>query len=77
MDKFRLRASLGKIKELHLKLNKTKKMRNDSNMSDFLSSPFPPVMVDLAAGKFLKIEARVQDLWLDMSSGPKWPKCNF
>ena len=24
----------------------------------------------------MKIEARVQDLWLDMSFGPKWPKAN-
>ena len=26
---------------------------------------------------FVKIGARVLDLWLDMSSGPKWPKCGF
>ena len=26
---------------------------------------------------FVKIEVRVLDLWLDTSSGPKWPKCNF
>ena len=24
-----------------------------------------------------KIEARVPDIWLDTSVGPKWPKCNF
>ena len=51
MDKFRLRISLGKIKEMRVKRNKTKKsMRNDICMSDFLSSPFSPVMVDLTAG---------------------------
>ena len=26
---------------------------------------------------FVKIAASVLDLWLDMSSGPKWPKCSF
>ena len=26
---------------------------------------------------FVKIGARVLDLWLDTSSGPKWPKCGF
>ena len=26
---------------------------------------------------FVKIEARVLDVWLDTSSGPKWPKCSF
>ena len=26
---------------------------------------------------FVKIEARVLDLWLDTSSGAKWPKCSF
>ena len=26
---------------------------------------------------FVKIGARVLDLWLDTSSGPKWPKCTF
>ena len=25
---------------------------------------------------FLKIRARVLELWLDTSSGPKWPKCS-
>ena len=51
MDKFRLRASLGKIKEMRVKMNKTKKSkRNDSCISDFLSSPFSPVMADLPAG---------------------------
>ena len=49
MDKFRLRTiSLGKIKEMRVKMNKTKKSkRNDSCMSHFLSSPFSPA--DLAA----------------------------
>ena len=51
MDKFRFRTSLGKIKEMRVKMNKTKKSkRNDSCMSDFLSSSFSPVMADLAAG---------------------------
>ena len=39
MDKFRLRTSLQKIKEMIVKMN----------MSGFLSSPFSPVMTDLAA----------------------------
>ena len=26
---------------------------------------------------FVKIAARVLDLWFDMFSGPKWPKCSF
>ena len=26
---------------------------------------------------FVKIEARVLDVWLDTSSGPKWAKCSF
>ena len=26
---------------------------------------------------FVKIGAGVLDLWLNMSSGPKWPKCSF
>ena len=51
MDKFRLKERLGKIKEMHVKMNKTKKSkRNDSCMSDLLSSPFSLVMADLAAG---------------------------
>ena len=51
MDKFRLRTSLGKIKEIRVKMNKTKKSkRKDSCISDFLSSPFSPVMAELAAG---------------------------
>ena len=51
MDKFRLRTSLGKIKEMRVRMNKTKKSkRNDSCMSDFLGSPFSPVMADLATG---------------------------
>ena len=51
MDKFRLRTSLGKIKEILVKMNKTKKSkRKDSCISDFLSSPFSPVMAELAAG---------------------------
>ena len=26
---------------------------------------------------FVKIEARVLELWLDTSSSPNWPKCSF
>ena len=26
---------------------------------------------------FVKIRIRVLDLWLDTSSGSKWPKCDF
>ena len=49
MDK--LKENLGKIKKMRVKMNKTKKSkRNDSCMSDILSSPFSPVMADLAAG---------------------------
>ena len=48
MDKFILRTSLEKIKEMRVKMNKTKK-RNGSCLNDFLSSPFSPVMTDLAA----------------------------
>ena len=41
MDKFRLRERLRNIKEMCVKINKTKKsQRNDSCMSDFLNSPF-------------------------------------
>ena len=44
-------ASLGKIKEMRVKMKtKTKKSnRNESCMSDFLSSPFSPVMANLGA----------------------------
>ena len=50
-DKFRLRTSLAKIKERRVKMNTIKKSkRNDSCMSDFLSSPFSPIMADLTAG---------------------------
>ena len=28
-------------------------------------------------GLFLKIEARVLDIWLDTSSRPKWPNCSY
>ena len=52
MDKFRLMASLVKIKEMRVKMKKkkTKKSnRNESCMSDFLSSPFSPVMANLGA----------------------------
>ena len=50
MDKFRLRERLRNIKEMRVKINKTKKSkRNDSCMSDFLTSPFFLVMGDLSA----------------------------
>ena len=45
LDKFRLKESLGKMKEMHAHLVKTNKTnRNESNLSKFFSSPFPPVM---------------------------------
>ena len=50
LDKFRSKISLRKIREIHVKLNKTKNNRNESCMNDFLSSPFSPVMANLAAG---------------------------
>ena len=54
IDKFRLRTiSLGKIKDMSVKMNKAKKSKRNGNcMSDLLSSPFSPVavMADLAAG---------------------------
>ena len=51
LDKFGLRTNLGKIKEMRVKINKTKKSnRNERRISDFLSSPFSPVMANLTAG---------------------------
>ena len=51
LDKIRLRTSLGKIKEMYVKTNKINKSnRKENSMSDFLSSPFYPVMANLAAG---------------------------
>ena len=48
LAKFRLRTSLGEIKEIRVKINKTKKInRNQSSMSDFFSSPFSFVMANL------------------------------
>ena len=45
LDKFRLKESLGKMKEMHAHLVKTNKTnRNESNLSKFFSSPFPPAM---------------------------------
>ena len=47
LDKVRLRTSLG----MHVKMNKINKSnRNENSMSDFHSSPFSPVMVNLAVG---------------------------
>ena len=49
LDKFRL--GLEKIKEMRVKMNEIiKSNRNESSMSDFLSSPFSPAMANLAAG---------------------------
>ena len=42
LDKFRLGESQGKISVQLLKINKNN--RNESSMSDFLSSPFSPAM---------------------------------
>ena len=50
LDKFRLRLSLGKIEEMGVKMNKTKNNRNESCISNFLNSPFSPIMANLAAG---------------------------
>ena len=44
LDKFRLKISLGRIREMRVKLNKTKNNRNKSCVNDFLGSPFSPVM---------------------------------
>ena len=53
LDKFRLGESQGKISVQLLKINKNN--RNESSMSDFLSSPFSPAMpmgnTSLAAGE--------------------------
>ena len=56
MDKLRLREILGKMKEMCAQLlKKNKNIRNESSMSDFLSSPFSPAMAmgntSLAAGE--------------------------
>ena len=45
LDKFRLRENLGKMKEMHVLLVKVNKNnRNESSLSEFLSSPFSPTM---------------------------------
>ena len=53
LDKFRLGENQGKISVQLLKINKNN--RNESSMSDFLSSPFSPAMpmgnTSLAAGE--------------------------
>ena len=50
MDKFILRERLRNIKEMHVRINKTKQSkRNGSCMSDFLTLPFSLVMGDLSA----------------------------
>ena len=56
LDNFRLRKILGKMKEMSAQfLKKNKNVRNESSMSDFLSSPFSPAMAmentSLAAGE--------------------------
>ena len=51
MDKFRLRERLRNIKEMHVKIKQRKVYkRNDSCMSDFLTSLFSLVMGFLSAG---------------------------
>ena len=52
LNKFRLRTNLRNIKEMHVKMNKTKKKfnKNESSIRDFLSSPFSHVMANLTAG---------------------------
>ena len=43
LNKFRLRKSLAKLKEMHVQLLKVKKNhRNVSSLSEFISSPFSP-----------------------------------
>ena len=42
--------SLGKIKGMHVKMNKiNKSSRNEASMSDFPSSPFSPIMANTLA----------------------------
>ena len=48
IGKFRVMTSPGKIKKMRVKMNKKSK-KNESCMSDFLSSPFSPVVAGLAA----------------------------
>ena len=51
MGKIRLRASLGKIDEMRVKMNKINKSnRNENSISNFLISRFSPVMANLSAG---------------------------
>ena len=62
LDKFRLRESLGKMKEICVQLlNINKNNRNESSMSDFLSSPFshanPLGNTSLAAGENISLAA--------------------
>ena len=45
LDKFRLKESLGKMKEMHAHLVKANKSnRNETNLSKLFSSTFPPAM---------------------------------
>ena len=45
LRKLELRKSLGKLKEMHAQLVKVNKNdRNESNLSEFFSSPFSPAM---------------------------------
>ena len=69
LDNFRLRKILGKMKEMHAQLlKKNKNIRNESSMSDFLSSPFAPAMAmenaSLAAGEntSLKLDKKRESL---------------
>ena len=48
LNKFRLRESLGKMKEMRLKMNRINRSNtNKSSTSDFFSSPFSPVKLCL------------------------------
>ena len=50
LDQNKVRTSLGKIKEMQVKMNKINKSnRNENSTSNFISSPFPPLMANLAA----------------------------
>ena len=54
MDKIRLRTNLGKIKEMHVKMNIINiSNRNENSMNYFLSSSFSPVMADSTAARIV------------------------
>ena len=72
LDKFKLRTSVGKVKEMRLKMNKKKNKnnRNESRISDFLS--FPSIAVESAS---LKLDKRycVKSFRIRSYSGPLFP----